>query len=127
MERAAKSIAKLKATGVVAPDDLARAAWPAAVGQRLADRTRPLRMVRSTLIVEVDDAVWQRQLHQMRGQILTRIRQVLGDGMVEDLEFRVGVQRRPARMATSVRDESESVGDPVLRMLYDRAKKKAIS
>ncbi|HZU28874.1 MAG TPA: DUF721 domain-containing protein [Bryobacteraceae bacterium] len=127
MERAAKSLAKLKTTGVVSPDDLARAAWPLAVGKRLADRTRPLRLVRSTLLVEVEDAVWQRQLHQMRGQILTRIRQVLGDDVIDEVEFRIGVPRRPPQMAASTRDGAESVQDPVLRMLYDRAKKKAVS
>jgi hypothetical protein len=126
MERAAKSLAKLKATGVVSPDDLARAAWPAAVGKRLADRTRPLRMVRTTLIVEVEDAVWQKQLHYLRQQILTRIGQVLGGGVIEDLDFRIGVPRRPPQMA-STRDSAEMVIDPVLRMQYDRAKKKAIS
>ena len=127
MERAAKSLAKLKATGVVSADDLARAAWPVAVGKRLADRTRALRMVRSTLLVEVEDAVWQRQLHQMRGQILTRIRQVIGEGVIEDVEFRIGVPRRPPQMASSTRDSADSIHDPVLRLLYDRAKKKAIS
>jgi predicted nucleic acid-binding Zn ribbon protein len=127
MERAAKSLAKLKAAGVVSPDDLARAAWPVAVGKRLADRTQPVRMVRATLIVEVEDAVWQRQLHQMRGQILARIRQVIGEDIIQDLEFRIGVPRRPPQMASSPREQQDAVNDPVLRMQYDRAKKKAIS
>jgi predicted nucleic acid-binding Zn ribbon protein len=130
MERAAKSLAKLK--GVVSPEDLARSAWAHAVGKRLAERTRPLRMVRSTLIVEVEDALWQRNLHQLRHQILPQLRKALGDGVVEDLEFRIGVPRRPPQMAAAAsrahpRDEADEVADPVLRMLYERARKKAIS
>lgn len=128
MERAAKSLARLKNSGVVSPEDLARSAWPMAVGERLALRTRPLRMVRSTLVVEVEDAIWQKQLHQLRHQILAGIRKVLGEGVVEDLEFRIGVPRRPPQVAVSASPvEAEAIGDPVLRTLYERAKKKAIS
>jgi len=130
MERAAKSLTRLK--GVVPAEDLARSAWATAVGKRLAERTRAVRMVRSTLIVEVEDAVWQKHLHQLRGQILPQLRKVLGEGVVEDIEFRIGVPRRPPQIAAAastapVEDEVESVADPVLRMLYARARRKAIS
>jgi len=129
MERAAKTLARLKTSGVVSSEDLARSAWPVAVGDRLAARTRAQRMVRSTLIVEVEDAIWQKHLHQLRYQILQAIRKVVGDDVVEDLEFRIGVPRRPPQVAAtaSTLDTAEAIGDPVLQTLYQRAKKKAIS
>ena len=131
MERAAKTLARLKTSGVVSSEDLARSVWPVAVGDRLAARTRAQRMVRSTLIVEVEDAIWQKHLHQLRHQILQAIRKVIGDDVVEDLEFRIGVPRRPPQIATAAAssppDETEAIGDPVLHALYQRAKKKAIS
>jgi predicted nucleic acid-binding Zn ribbon protein len=131
MERAAKSLARLKSNALVAPEDLARSAWPVAVGARLAARTRAVRMVRSTLIVEVEDAVWPKPLHQLRYQILQSFQKVLGDNIVEDLEFRIGIPRRPPQVATaaspSMPHDAEAIGDPVLRTLYQRSKKKAIS
>ena len=131
MERAGKSIAKLRGAGL-APDQLAVAAWPAAVGERLAARTNALTLVRSRLVVEVEDAVWQKQLFQLSSQILPRIAKVLGAGIVEELEFRIAprIPRRPPQMAPApaVADaEAEGIRDPVMRTIYKRSRKKAIS
>ena len=57
MERASRFLGKL--TGPIDMDDLARAAWPLAVGKKVATRTRPARMVRTRLIVEVEDLIWK--------------------------------------------------------------------
>ena len=50
-------------------------------------------LVRNRLVVEVEDAVWQRQLWTLRGQILQRMEQVLGRKIVEEIEFRIAVPR----------------------------------
>src|SRR6266853_296344 len=55
MERAGKSLAKLKLSGRIADEDLARAAWPAAVGKRLATHATATALVRGRLVVEVED------------------------------------------------------------------------
>ena len=131
MERAARLIAKLKTTNLD-PDDLARAAWPKAVGVRLEKRTRPLQMVRTTLVIEVEDAVWQRQLNAIRGQILKNLAGLLGQGMITELEFRIGVPRRmpqreemAAQPALSSVDEADRIGDPVFRRLYRESRRAA--
>ena len=131
MERAARLIAKLKTTNLD-PDDLARAAWPKAVGARLEKRTRPLQMVRTTLVIEVEDAVWQRQLNAIRGQILKNLAGLLGQGMITELEFRIGVPRRmpqreemAAQPALSSVDEADRIGDPVFRRLYRESRRAA--
>jgi hypothetical protein len=131
MERAGRSIAKLRGSNL-APDQLAVAAWPAAVGERLASRTNALTLVRTRLVIEVEDAVWQKQLFQLREQILPKIRAVIGPGIVEELEFRVAprVPRRPPQIATTTTAadaEAESIRDPIFRTLYKQARKKAIS
>ena len=135
MERAGKSIARLRGSNL-APDQLAVAAWPAAVGERLAARTNAVTLVRTRLVVEVEDAVWQKQLFQLSSQILPRIRAVIGPGIVDELEFRVSprVPRRPMRMATTssasagaADPEADSIRDPIFRTLYKQARKKAIS
>jgi hypothetical protein len=131
MERAGRSIAKLRGANL-APDELAVAAWPAAVGERLAARTNAVTLVRTRLVIEVEDAVWQKQLFQLREQILPKIRAVIGPGIVEELEFRIvpRVPRRPPQMAATAATadaEADSIRDPIFRTLYKQARKKAVS
>ena len=89
MERAAKSLAKLKLSDAISTEDLARAAWPAAVGKRIASQATAKSLVRDSLIVEVEDAIWQKQLFHLRFQILAKLSEILGSGIVQDVEFRV--------------------------------------
>ena len=131
MERAGRSIAKLRSANL-APDQLAVAAWAAAVGERLAARTNALMLVRSRLVIEVEDAVWQKQLFQLSAQILPKIRAIIGADIVDELEFRVSprIPRRPPQMAAAsaaADAEADGIRDPVMRTLYKQARKKAIS
>ena len=128
MERAAKSLARLRMSGQIAPDELALAAWPVAAGEAIARHTQAVKLVRGKLIVEVEDALWQRNLFGFQQQVLRAIRTVLGAGIVEDLEFRIARGRRPPQRETRIaepRDEAESIRDPVLRIIYKRARQKA--
>ena len=131
MERAGRSLAKLKNSCGISADELALAAWPAAVGKRIAQHARAVALVRGNLVVEVDDAIWRKQLFTLRPQILSKVHEVLGGITVTDIEFRVPRERRPPQRAASVReplgapDEAESIADPVLRIVYKRARNKA--
>ena len=129
MERAAKSLAKLKLGGAISSEGLACAAWPVAVGERIARHAVAKSLVRERLVVEVDDAVWQKQLFHLRHPILEKLRETLGD-LVNDVEFRIAIPRRPPQPAPSLNpskplDEADAIGDPVLRILYKQARKKA--
>lgn len=135
MERAARLIAKSKTPNrILTDDEIARAVWPGAVGKAIAAHTSRLRLVRSTLVVEVEDAIWQRQLHALTWQILDRIRKVTGSDTVRDLEFRIAIPRRQpqrAESADSVKlegaaDEADRIGDPVLQKLYRLSRKRAL-
>jgi hypothetical protein len=130
MERASKLIRGLRLPGdVISPEELACAAWPQAVGKKIAANTRALRMVRARLIVEVEDKVWQRQLFTLSRHILGNLERSLGYSLVEDLEFRIVPRRRePQRAAAPVpalMDEADSIADPVLRDIYKASRKKA--
>jgi hypothetical protein len=57
---------------------LLRAAWPTAVGADLARRTEVVGLEAGTLRIRVPDASWRKALHRMRGQILSRLRDVAG-------------------------------------------------
>ncbi len=133
MERAARFIKDNKlSNGIFTDDDLARATWPAAVGKGIASHTARVKLVRSTLVVEVEDAIWQRQLYPLTRQIVDRICKVMGSSIVQDIEFRIALPRRqPARSeiressAPEVLDEAEAIRDPVLKKVYRLSRKKA--
>jgi len=130
MERAAKSLAKLKLSDAISVDELACAAWAAAVGKRIGARTAAKSLVRGSLIVEVDDAIWQKNLFQLRSQILAKLTSVLGGGIIRDVEFRIPTARRPPQVAKELRasapaDEADRIADPGMRIVYKQTRKKA--
>jgi hypothetical protein len=131
MERASKLIRGLRLSGdVISAQELACAAWPDAVGKTLAAHTRAARMVRTRLVVEVEDATWQRQLFSLSWQILGNLEKSLGRGFVEDLEFRVVPRRRePQRAQQAIpalfADDADGIADPVMRGIYKASRKKA--
>ena len=129
MERASKLIPGLRLPSeTITAEEVACAAWPHAVGKKIAVHTRAVRMVRTRLVVEVEDAVWQRQLFTLTRQILRNLEKNLGAGMVEDLEFRVVPRRREPQRALAAavsQDEAAGIADPVLRSIYKAARLKA--
>ena len=140
MERASHLIQNNKLSKkVFSEQDLTRAVWPAAVGKAIAGHTSRLTLVRTTLVVEVEDAIWQRQLFTLRRQILDRLHRVTGNSdLVQDLEFRIALKRRePQRAETRESptvtdaqpglhyDEADSIQDAVLKKVYRLSRKKA--
>jgi len=132
MERAGRFLGKMKLNDAISHEELARAAWPTAVGKRIAQHAVAKSLVRGSLIVEVEDGIWQKQLFFLRGQILWKIRATLGDAIVKDVEFRIAppLQRRPPQPAQTLQaakpvDDADAILDPVLRMVYKQARKKA--
>lgn len=126
MERAGRLIGRLQVGASTA--DLARAAWPAAVGKRIAAHAAAVSMEGSCLVVEVEDSVWKGHLVTLRHQILQRLEEVMGPGHVRSLEFRSMIpRRRPAREERSARpfDEADTIADPALRHIYKVARRKA--
>ena len=131
MERASRLMGQFtSAGGMLEAEDLARAAWPLAVGKKVAARTRAARMVRTRLIVEVSDLTWKNQLFTLSRQILANLERRLGPGIVEELEFRVIPARREPQRAEVAQpslslDDADRIADPVLRGIYKMARKKA--
>jgi len=131
MERASKLIRGLRLPGdTISAEELACAAWPQAVGGKVAAHTRAAKLVRTRLVVEVEDHVWQRQLFGLTGYILRNLEKGLGAGLVDGLEFRVVPRKRePQRAAQAIpglfADEASGIEDPVLRGIYKAARKRA--
>jgi predicted nucleic acid-binding Zn ribbon protein len=90
-------------------------AWKHAVGDLLATRAIPLQLHGKTLAIIVQDSIWQKQLEQMRGHLLFRLNAVLGQALVDSLEFRVDAERfRKAEQPTEEADNnSRSAAIPI--------------
>lgn len=122
MQRAARLLSKTKLQNAkLAPEEFAAAVWPAAVGKRLAQRTGPVKLYGRKMVVDVDDAIWQKQLATMSGQILTKLQGMAGPGLIETIEFRVGMPRRGPQVALTfdgADDRADGIADPIFRQLY---------
>jgi predicted nucleic acid-binding Zn ribbon protein len=132
MERASKLIRRLRLPGeTITAEELACAAWAQAVGKKIAAHTRPAKLVRTCLVVEVEDRIWQRQLFGLTWQIVRNLERHLGPGLVEDMEFRIVPRRREPQRATEALpglwDEADAITDPVMRGIFKASRKKALA
>jgi len=131
MQRLSNVMGKMKfPDDTVSVEQVACAAWPSAVGRRVASKARAVKLVRSHLVVEVEDAVWQHQLFALRHQIRKNLDESVGTGIVKDIEFRVVPARREperartATIAPAQLDDAAAIADPVLRRIYKAARGK---
>lgn len=118
---------KLPCEGV-SPEEVARVAWPQAVGKRIAGHARVVGFAEGRLVVEVADSVWLEHLRTMSGHIVARLQQIAGRDIVSRVEFRPGVPRRePQRSQTprAVADDADGIADPVLRRLYKASRSRS--
>lgn len=122
MERAGRLIGKLK-LDVDDPELRARAAWRVAAGKKIAEHTRAVALVRGSLVVEVEDPIWQRQLKTLSGFLVRNLEKALGEALVTDIDFRPMPRRREPQRAERARS-SEDVIDPVLDLIYRQLRKK---
>lgn len=138
MERAGRIIAKLRtAQKHFTREELTLAAWPAAIGKRLAGRTRAVALQGESLVVLVEDDQWRRNLYGLRQQILRNLSDLMEGAAPHSVEFRIGVPRRPPVQAEAVgafaltppqtrkADDADGIADPVLRRIYMNSRRKA--
>src|ERR1700689_4312599 len=123
MDQATRIIAQWTGVSdVIGHERIACAAWKKAVGRKIALRTRALKLVRTTLVVEVEDELWRKNLWGLRYQILRNLEKAIGPEIVAAVEFRIMPQRIGPERAVDTRlaldiplDEAESIADPGLR------------
>jgi hypothetical protein len=129
MDQASRIIAQWSgASGIISHERIVCGAWKKAVGKRIASRTRALKLVRATLVVEVEDDIWRKNLWSLRYQILRNLEKTIGPELVSDLELRVMPQRLGPQRETEERlilqplDEADLISDPGLRRIYKAAR-----
>jgi predicted nucleic acid-binding Zn ribbon protein len=68
-----------------------QAAWATAVGEGVAEVAEPVSDRDGAIVVSCADSVWAQELDLMQEQLLSRLREVLGDQAPESLRFQVKV------------------------------------
>jgi hypothetical protein len=131
MDPASRIIARWpEVSDVISHDRIACGAWKRAVGKKVAQRTRALKLVRTTLVVEVEDEMWKKNLWGLRYQILHNLAKAVGPEIVTDLELRImpprfGPQRADSAGGTeTTADEADAIADPGLRRIYKAARRR---
>jgi hypothetical protein len=124
MQRAASLLGKVKLpAGSESLEERAKAAWRVAAGPKIEKHTIAASLVRGTLVIEVGDMIWQRQLFTLRHALLRNLEQVLGANVVTDLDFRPMPPRRKPVREESPRPK-HGIADPVMSLLYQQSLKK---
>lgn len=124
MQRAASLLGKVKMpAGSDSLEERAKAAWRAAAGPKIEKHTIAANLVRGTLVIEVGDITWQRQLYTLRHFLLKNLEQVLGEKVVTDLDFRPMPPRRKPMREEAPRPKY-GIADPVMSLLYQQSLKK---
>lgn len=63
------------------------AGWPAIVGPEVARRAVPKSFSGSALVVAVANSTWLQELSFLKGEILDRIAEAVGPGVVEEIRL----------------------------------------
>jgi predicted nucleic acid-binding Zn ribbon protein len=66
-----------------------QATWPAAVGERIAAVATPVSERSGEVTVRCTDSVWAQELDLIQGDLLERLRELLGERAPRTLRFRV--------------------------------------
>ena len=66
-----------------------QAAWGEAAGEQIAAVSTPVSERAGTVTIECTQSVWVQELDLMQGQLLDRLREVLGERTPKALKFRV--------------------------------------
>jgi hypothetical protein len=135
MERAVKTIAKLRMSqDPPAMTEVVKRAWKVAVGKRISGHAKAIALVRSTLVVEVEDFIWQKQLFTLSRPIVEKLATLVGPGVIDDVEFRIGIPRRmpqreerAAHSQPTLWDEADDIRDPVMRHVYKSSRLRALA
>lgn len=81
--------------------------WSVIVGEQLAKKTAPEKLVKGVLTVLVEDSAYSHQLRYFERNMLDLIAspEICGDNVVRKIAFRVGVRRRELTFAPEGNEE----------------------
>jgi hypothetical protein len=133
MDQASRIIARWDgASDLISRERIVCGSWKKAVGKKIAAHARAVKLVRSTLVIEVEDDIWRRNLYSLKYQILRNLERAVGPELVDDLTIQVMPRRMEPARETAVNqelvleplDEADHIADPGLRRIYKAARRR---
>ncbi len=97
------------------------AAWKHAAGEGLRNHALPLCLEGKTLVVTIADAVWQKQLGAMKGQMLFRINAILGQPLVSQIDLRIDPRMTQIRALPRPEKKEDALDNEVPLELWSAA------
>jgi hypothetical protein len=97
------------------------AAWKHAAGEGLRNHALPLCLEGKTLVVAIADAVWQKQLGAIKGQMLFRINAILGQPLVSQIDLRIDPRMTHIRALPCPEKTEEALDNEVPLELWSAA------
>ena len=67
--------------------ELLRELWPALVGEMLGRATSVTAILGTTLVLNVPDLIWRKELIRMKGQLLRKINEPWENGRITEIAF----------------------------------------
>ena len=61
--------------------------WEKLVGPRLAEHSKPIKVIERKLYVEVDDPLWLAQVKFLKTEMLSKIDSTVKKGTIKDIRF----------------------------------------
>jgi predicted nucleic acid-binding Zn ribbon protein len=112
--------------------------WADAVGSRIASHAAPVSFRDGALTVAVDSAPWLQQLTFLKGELIGKLNEKLGEPLVAELHLKAGVIPRPEKPRKKapkkhrlseeelalVQKDAEEIADPELRAVFASLMKK---
>jgi len=114
MEQLIKALPAVLQAGGHSPEVVEAAAisaWKHLTGDPLRRQAVATTLNGRTLVIAVSDAIWQKQLETMRGQLLFRLNSILGQPLVSRLEFRIDDATVQRSLEPLVRKETNETNE----------------
>jgi predicted nucleic acid-binding Zn ribbon protein len=92
--------------------------WDDVVGEEIAQRARPLRLIKGKLYVNVSSSPWMSELMHLKESMRGRINERLGSNTVEDIVFRVGQVKREIKVVKK-KEVVKQLSPREIKTIYD--------
>lgn len=95
--------------------------WPDVVGQAIASRAAPLRIINGTLTVAVSNGPWMQELSFLKEMIKDKLNLTLGSEIVKDIILKSGKAPKPDLPVEEAEPMKISLTDSQLRQIDSQA------